>query len=69
MCFTPTTKGKGAIAVDDQPKSVGVGTLTCMECECHWTDPRERWRVYMTEDDPPAVLLYCDACAEREFGV
>ncbi len=27
-----------------------------------------RWRAYVTDDDPPEVVFYCEGCAEREFG-
>jgi hypothetical protein len=29
--------------------------------------PRERWRVYLTDDDPPEAVAYCPACAASEF--
>ena len=29
----------------------------------------DRWRAYVTDDDPPEVVFYCEACAEREFGL
>jgi hypothetical protein len=28
----------------------------------------ERWKVYLTDDEPPELGFYCPACAEREFG-
>lgn len=28
--------------------------------------PVERWRVYLTDDDPPTPATYCPACAEFE---
>jgi hypothetical protein len=27
----------------------------------------ERWRAYLTDDEPPDVAFYCPECAEREF--
>jgi hypothetical protein len=40
----------------------------CVECERGWDDPQERWRMYLTADDPPETGVYCPACAGREFG-
>ena len=44
-----------------------VRELVCMECDRAWLHPSERWRLYLTEDDPPRPVLYCPDCAEREF--
>lgn len=41
--------------------------LHCQECRASWLDPRERWRLYLTEDDPIEAVAYCPACAAREF--
>lgn len=41
--------------------------LTCIECRCTWLELDERWRVYLTDDDPPEVVAYCPRCARREF--
>jgi hypothetical protein len=45
-----------------------VDDLVCVECGREWVGPVERWRVYLTEDDPPVLVTYCPVCAEREFG-
>ena len=45
---------------------------TCVQCRTlsgpHWAS----WRAYRVDDpelnEPPALALYCPACAEREFG-
>jgi hypothetical protein len=42
--------------------------LRCIECHRFWQVPSERWRVYLTDDDPPKAVAYCPHCAEREFG-
>jgi hypothetical protein len=42
--------------------------LTCIECRCTWLELVERWRVYLTDDDPPEPVAYCPDCAEREFS-
>ena len=42
--------------------------LNCQECRHEWTDAYERWRLYVTPDDPAETLIYCPACADREFG-
>jgi hypothetical protein len=41
--------------------------LVCEECCCSWLDPRERWRLYVSDDDPPELVAYCSICAQREF--
>ena len=42
--------------------------LVCQECRREWIDAHERWRLYVTPDDPAETLIYCTACADREFG-
>jgi hypothetical protein len=32
-------------------------------------DDGQRWRAWLTDDDPANVVFYCPECAEREFGV
>lgn len=41
--------------------------LTCLECGRPWVDGSERWRIYVTTDEWPTLLLYCTVCATREF--
>ena len=41
--------------------------LTCIECRRTWLKLDERWRVYLTDDDPREVVAYCPRCAGREF--
>lgn len=40
----------------------------CAECDALWlpTD-EERWRAYLTDDEPAEVVFYCPDCAGREF--
>jgi predicted RNA-binding Zn-ribbon protein involved in translation (DUF1610 family) len=40
----------------------------CEECEAAWlpTDD-ERWRAYLTDNEPAELEFYCPDCAEREF--
>jgi hypothetical protein len=42
--------------------------IECIECCRQWEVPSERWRVYVTDENPPEAVAYCPACAEREFG-
>ena len=42
--------------------------LTCIECRRTWLELAERWRLYLTDDDPPEAVAYCPDCAEREFS-
>jgi len=39
----------------------------CQECLRYWREPGERWRLYLTDEDPAEAVLYCPACAAREF--
>ena len=50
-----------------QQQRTEIARLTCLECEREWTDPAERWRIYLTSDEPPEAVLYCAACASFEF--
>jgi Zn-finger nucleic acid-binding protein len=47
---------------------VAVAMLTCIECRAVWLDGSERWRIYLTEDEPREAVVYCRRCAQREFG-
>jgi hypothetical protein len=29
--------------------------------------PFEMWRMYLTDDEPSDTVIYCPACAHREF--
>jgi hypothetical protein len=51
------------------PKRLLVDDLVCVECGRVWVGPVERWRLYLTEDDPPETVAYCPVCAAREFGL
>jgi hypothetical protein len=51
---------------DPEPLAIPL-VLTCQECLRRWQEPAERWRVYLTEGEPPAAVLYCPECARREF--
>ncbi len=43
--------------------------IRCEECGRAWSDPRERWRAFvLDEDDTPQLLAFCPGCAELEFG-
>jgi hypothetical protein len=41
--------------------------LRCVECGRSWLDPRERWRVYLTDDEPADSAAFCPGCSAREF--
>ncbi len=45
-----------------------VEPLSCIECGRRWLDGRERWRIYVLDEDPPEAVPYCPDCARREFG-
>jgi hypothetical protein len=52
---------------DPQQALIQVRRLSCVECRRAWTDPSERWRIYLTSDEPPEPVLYCADCAAFEF--
>jgi hypothetical protein len=51
----------------DQQLMHAVQPLVCIECRRVWSDPAERWRMYITGDEPPEAVPYCNVCASREF--
>ena len=50
------------------PGRIHATFLFCQECRRAWNDESERWRLYLTDDDPPQAVAYCPRCADREFG-
>jgi hypothetical protein len=41
----------------------------CAECGARWLPANdERWRAYLTDDEPAELAFYCPECAEREVG-
>ena len=41
----------------------------CAECQAVWLPAdEERWRAYLTDDEPPELAFYCPECARQEFG-
>jgi hypothetical protein len=53
--------------MDEAAGSLGTYELVCVECRRRWTEPAERWRTYLTDDEPPETATYCPDCAAREF--
>jgi len=47
---------------------IAAQTMTCEECKRPWSDPAERWRLYLSCDEPTVPIAYCRSCSEREFG-
>jgi hypothetical protein len=50
-----------------EPFPLLVRVLVCAECGEAWWDPRDRWRIYFTDDDPPSPSVYCEDCARAQF--
>lgn len=48
-----------------QRKTTLEGVLECLECEEQSGEARG-WKAFL--DDERELLVYCAACAEREFG-
>jgi hypothetical protein len=46
-----------------------VAVLVCIECRRSWVVGSERWRLKVTDDEPPKTVPYCPDCARREFGI
>ena len=41
----------------------------CAKCQAVWLPAdEERWRAYLTDDEPPELAFYCPECARQEFG-
>jgi hypothetical protein len=49
-----------------EPTQPLAETLVCVECGRKWVGPVERWRVYLSDEDPPVPVTYCPDCAENE---
>jgi ribosomal protein L33 len=43
-------------------------TLACEECGRTWVTDKERWRLYLTADNPRQPVPYCPGCAAEQFG-
>ena len=41
----------------------------CIECRRQWDVPTERWRVYITDDEPPEATVYCPDWGSGESGL
>jgi hypothetical protein len=42
--------------------------LQCAECHAVWLlADEDRWRAYLTDDEPAELAFYCPECAEQEF--
>jgi hypothetical protein len=42
---------------------------SCTECDARWLPAdEERWRAYLTDDEPPELAFFCPECSEREFA-
>ena len=44
-----------------------VEPVRCLECGRSWLEASERWRTYISGENPPQPLTYCPGCAQREF--
>ena len=51
----------------DRATSISTTPLRCLECGQRWIEETERWRVYLSHEEPPQTLTYCPDCARREF--
>jgi len=40
----------------------------CAECGARCRPTKERWRAYLTDDEPPELAFYCVPCSELVFG-
>jgi hypothetical protein len=53
--------------MENYPSVIARQLFVCEECRRPWLEPRERWRLYLTDDDPSEAVPYCPECAGREF--
>jgi hypothetical protein len=53
--------------MQNEATQVAVAAFACQECERPWAEHTERWRMYVMVAERSETLLYCPACAEREF--
>ena len=42
--------------------------LVCVECGITSQPGADGWQAHLTDDKPPVAVMFCHACAEREFG-
>jgi len=52
---------------DPAGRTISMTPLRCLECGQPWIEAKERWRVYLSNDEPRQTLTYCPDCARREF--
>jgi hypothetical protein len=47
----------------------GAAWPQCTECGKVWLPADDRrWKVHLTDDEPPELAFFCPECAEREVG-
>jgi hypothetical protein len=46
---------------------VEKATDICEGCGRRWVERTERWRAYLTDDEPPVAALFCPECSRNEF--
>jgi hypothetical protein len=69
MRHSPLSLERGDRLIDPTEPAAAIDEVRCIECDQAWTDPRERWRVYLAPERQSTVcLVYCPDCAEREFS-
>jgi len=49
-------------------RTIAALPLRCLECWRPWVESTERWRIYLSGENPSIPLTYCPECAQREFG-
>ena len=52
---------------DPAARTTSATPLRCLECDRSWIEVSERWRVYLSNEEPQQPLTYCPDCARREF--
>ncbi len=52
----------------DEPAPVMKHALECAECGRPSEPGADGWRAMFTDDQPPAVVVFCPRCVEREFS-
>lgn len=55
------------MGMDNDASLIARLLFVCQECQRPWFEAHERWRVYLSDDEPPEAVPYCPECAGREF--
>lgn len=61
------TSRRPTSSMEQSNTALATTTLVCIECRRPWLADSERWRLKVTDENPPETVPYCPDCATREF--